>query len=136
MGWVGDKSALTIHGQLNQVTNQKCSRCAAIRAPGNSRSIFAVSRRKQQLEAFRLAPWARRRRRDLLELLGHITKQGSSMLRFLLVEAAQVTVRSLPGWRRKYAHFDDAAWTQDGEGSHGAETGDSAVLDDAPGMGL
>jgi len=28
--------------------------------------------------------------------LGHITKQGSSMLRFLLVEAAQVTVRSLP----------------------------------------
>jgi transposase len=28
--------------------------------------------------------------------LGHITKQGSSILRFLLVEAAQVTVRSLP----------------------------------------
>jgi transposase len=37
--------------------------------------------------------------------LGHITKQGSSMLRFLLVEAAQVTVRSLPEWRRKYAHL-------------------------------
>jgi len=36
--------------------------------------------------------------------LGHITKQGSSILRFLLVEAAQVTVRSLPEWRRKYAH--------------------------------
>src|SRR5215470_9216411 len=34
--------------------------------------------------------------------LGHITKQGSSLLRFLLVEAAQVTVRSLPEWRRKY----------------------------------
>jgi transposase len=31
--------------------------------------------------------------------LGHITKQGSSILRFLLVEAAQVTVRSLPEWR-------------------------------------
>jgi transposase len=30
--------------------------------------------------------------------LGHTTKQGSSMLRFLLVEAAQVTVRSLPEW--------------------------------------
>src|SRR4029077_18814098 len=30
--------------------------------------------------------------------LGHITKQGSSILRFLLVEAAQVTVRSLPEW--------------------------------------
>jgi hypothetical protein len=28
--------------------------------------------------------------------LGHITKKGNSLLRFLLVEAAQVTVRSLP----------------------------------------
>jgi transposase len=35
--------------------------------------------------------------------LGHITKQGSSMLRFLLVEAAQVTARSLPEWRSKYS---------------------------------
>jgi transposase len=34
--------------------------------------------------------------------LGHITKQGSSMMRFLLVEAAQVTVRSVPEWRSKY----------------------------------
>src|ERR1700745_110846 len=33
--------------------------------------------------------------------LGHITQQGSSMLRFLLVEAAQVTVRSLPEWRSR-----------------------------------
>jgi len=138
-------------------------------------------RGRQQLEAFQLAPWASRRRHDLLELLdrlnptitelsqaierevekcpaaqqlmthpgvgpltslafvliigdanrfqcgkqvasylglvpledssgnrrrlGHITKQGSSMLRFLMVEAAQVTVRSLPEWRRKYAHL-------------------------------
>jgi transposase len=136
---------------------------------------------RKQLETFRLAPWASRRRRDLLELLdrlnptiaelsqaieqevkkcpeaqrlmthpgvgpltalgfvliigkaerfqcgkqiasylglvpledssgnrrrlGHITKQGSSMLRFLLVEAAQVTVRSLPEWRSKYFHL-------------------------------
>ena len=37
--------------------------------------------------------------------LGHITKQGSSMLRFLLVEAAQVTARSLPQWRSKYLHL-------------------------------
>jgi transposase len=127
---------------------------------------------QEQLESFRLAPWASRRRRDLLELLdrlnptivelsqaieqevekcpeaqrlrthpgvgsltalafvliigraerfqcgkqiasylglvpseessgdrrrlGHITKQGNSLLRFLLVEAAQVTVRSDP----------------------------------------
>jgi transposase len=136
---------------------------------------------REQLESFRLAPWASRRRRDLLELLdrlnptiaelsqavehevencpeaqrlmshpgvgaltglafvliigradrfqcgkqiasylglvpleessgnrrrlGHITKQGNSLLRFLLVEAAQVTVRSDPSWRSKYFHL-------------------------------
>src|ERR1700746_3747420 len=136
---------------------------------------------RRQLEAFRLAPWASRRREDLLQLLdrlnptisdltqaieqevekcpearrlrthpgvgaltalafvliigrterfqcgkqiaaylglvpledssgnrrrlGHITKQGSSMLRFLLVEAAQVTARSIPEWRNKYFHL-------------------------------
>ena len=136
---------------------------------------------RQQLESFQLAPWASRRRRELLELLdrlnptiaelsqaigqeaekcpeaqrlmthpgvgaltalafvliignaerfrcgkqvasylglvplekssgnrrrlGHITKQGSSIVRFLLVEAAQVTVRSLPEWRSKYLHL-------------------------------
>src|SRR5467141_4574476 len=136
---------------------------------------------RQQLEAFRLAPWASRRREDLLQLLdrlnptisdltqaieqevekcpearrlrthpgvgaltalafvliigradrfqcgkqiasylglvpleessgqrrrlGHITKQGNSLLRFLLVEAAQVTVRSDPEWRSKYFHL-------------------------------
>jgi transposase len=37
--------------------------------------------------------------------LGHITKQGSALLRFLLVEAAQVTARSLPEWRSKYYHL-------------------------------
>jgi transposase len=37
--------------------------------------------------------------------LGHITKQGNSILRFLLVEAAQVTVRSVPEWRSKYFHL-------------------------------
>jgi transposase len=136
---------------------------------------------REQLESFRLAPWASRRRQDLLELLdrlnptiaelsqaieqeaekfpearwlmthpgvgpltalafvliigradrfqcgkqiasylglvpledssgnrrrlGHITKQGSAILRFLMVEAAQVTVRSLPEWRSKYFHL-------------------------------
>jgi transposase len=136
---------------------------------------------REQLESFRLAPWASRRREDLLQLLdrlnptiadltqvieqevekcpearrlrthpgvgaltalafvliigrterfqcgkqiaaylglvpledssgnrrrlGHITKQGSSMLRFLLVEAAQVTARSNPEWRNKYFHL-------------------------------
>ena len=37
--------------------------------------------------------------------LGHITKQGNSLLCFLLVEAAQVTVRSDPEWRSKYFHL-------------------------------
>ena len=136
---------------------------------------------REQLESFPLAPWASRRRRDLLELLdqltptiaeltqaieqevekcpeaqrlqthpgvgaltalafvliigradrfqcgkqigcylglvpleessgerrrlGHITKQGNSLLRFLLVEAAQVTVRSDQEWRSKYFHL-------------------------------
>ena len=136
---------------------------------------------RKQLEGFALAPWASRRRRDLLELLdrlspmiaeltqaveqeagkcpaaqrlathpgvgpltalafvliigqaerfgcgkqvasyvglvpgeessgdrqrlGHISKQGNTLLRFLMVEAAQVTVRSDPEWRRKYFHL-------------------------------
>src|SRR5271169_4904740 len=37
--------------------------------------------------------------------LGHITKQGNTLLRFLLVEAAQVTVRSDQEWRSKYFHL-------------------------------
>jgi transposase len=139
------------------------------------------ARGRQQLESFRLAPWASRRRRDLLELLdrlnptiseltqlieqevdkhpvaqrlmthpgvgaltalafvliigeaarsecgkqiaaylglvpeedssgesrrlGHISKQGSGLMRFFLVEAAQVTVRSDAEWRNKFFHL-------------------------------
>jgi len=37
--------------------------------------------------------------------LGHISKQGNALLRFLLVEAAQVTVRTLPQWRSKFFHL-------------------------------
>jgi transposase len=37
--------------------------------------------------------------------LGHISKQGSSLLRYLLVEAAQVAVRSQPQWRSKFFHL-------------------------------
>jgi transposase len=37
--------------------------------------------------------------------LGHITKQGNALQRFLRVEAAQVTVRSIPEWRSKYFHL-------------------------------
>ena len=37
--------------------------------------------------------------------LGHITKQGSSLLRFLLVEAAQAAARWDAEWRRRYVHL-------------------------------
>src|SRR5438876_4392553 len=37
--------------------------------------------------------------------LGHISKQGNSLLRYLLVEAAQVTVRTDPDWRRRLLHL-------------------------------
>jgi transposase len=37
--------------------------------------------------------------------LGHISKQGNSLLRFLLVEAAQATVRLDPEWRRRFIHL-------------------------------
>ena len=37
--------------------------------------------------------------------LGHITKQGSSLVRYLLAEAAQAAVRWDPDWRRRYVHL-------------------------------
>jgi transposase len=37
--------------------------------------------------------------------LGHISKQGSSLLRFRLVEAPQAAVRIHPDWRRRYIHL-------------------------------
>jgi len=37
--------------------------------------------------------------------LGHISKQGNCLLRFLLVEAAQVTARTDAEWRSKYFHL-------------------------------
>jgi transposase len=37
--------------------------------------------------------------------LGHISKQGNSLLRYLLVEAAQAAARVNPHWRRRYMHL-------------------------------
>lgn len=37
--------------------------------------------------------------------LGHISKQGNSLLRFLLVEAAQAAVRCDSDWRCRYLHL-------------------------------
>jgi hypothetical protein len=58
------------------------------------------------------------------------------MLRFLLVEAAQLTVRSVPEWRSKYFHLMMRRGRKIAKGCDGAETGDSFVLDVAQGMGL
>ena len=68
--------------------------------------------------------------------LGHITKQGNALLRFLLVEAAQMTARSLPEWRSNYLHLTMRRGRKIAKGRHGAEAGGSHVLDDPPGMGL
>ena len=37
--------------------------------------------------------------------LGHISKQGNSLLRYLLVEAAQAAARCNSDWRRRYLHL-------------------------------
>ena len=68
--------------------------------------------------------------------LGHISKQGNVLLRFLLVEAAQVTVRSQPEWRSTVLPPGHAARTEDREGSHGPEAGGASVLDVASRVGL
>jgi transposase len=37
--------------------------------------------------------------------LGHISKQGNALLRFLLGEASQIVVRCDPEWRRQFVHL-------------------------------
>ena len=37
--------------------------------------------------------------------LGHLSKQGNALLRFLLLEAAQAAARCNPDWRRRYLHL-------------------------------
>jgi hypothetical protein len=104
-------------------------------------------------ESFRLAPWAGRRRRDLLELpdrwIETITElsQGDRAAESATVGAhhqtgefevaplaggrRKVTVRSLPEWRSKYPPPDDATRTENGRSSDGSPTGRLSVLDDA-----
>ena len=61
--------------------------------------------------------------------LGHISKQGNVLLRFLLVEAAQVTVRSQAVWRSTILPPRHATRTEDREGGHGSQAGGASVLD-------
>src|SRR5260370_13658170 len=37
--------------------------------------------------------------------LGHLSKQGNTLLRYLLVEAAQAAVRCDAQWRRRFVHL-------------------------------
>lgn len=37
--------------------------------------------------------------------MGHLSKQGNTLLRYLLVEAAQAAVRCDPQWRRRFVHL-------------------------------
>ena len=65
--------------------------------------------------------------------LGHISKQGNVLLRFLLVEAAQVTVRSQPEWRSRFFHL---ALRRGRKIAKVAMARKPSVLDVAPGLGL
>jgi hypothetical protein len=66
--------------------------------------------------------------------LGHISKQGNVLLRFFLVEAAQVTVRSQPQWRSKFSHLARRG-RKIAKGRWPA-AGGASVLDVAAGLGL
>lgn len=58
------------------------------------------------------------------------------MLRFLLVEAAQVTQRSDSGWVGKFFPLAMRRGRKIAKVRHGPEAGGSFVLDDAQGMRL
>jgi transposase len=66
--------------------------------------------------------------------LGHISKQGNALLRFLLGEAAPAAVRRDADWRRRCAP-GDAPQKQHRQGSYGQETRCSVVLDVAQRLG-
>lgn len=79
--------------------------------------------------------WNWRRRSDLAAnphckrplQLGFTTKQGNSLLRFLLVEAQQVTARSLPEWRRQQVCSPNhPVGTEDRQGGHGPPSATSS----------
>ena len=68
--------------------------------------------------------------------LGPISKPGSGWMRFFLVEAAPVTVRSDAEWRNRFFHLAMRPWTEDREGGDGAPISGSLVLDVAQPVGL
>ncbi len=75
--------------------------------------------------------WYLRKRR-----LGHISKQGNSLLRFLLVEAAQATVRHDPDWKRRFMHLAMRRVRRIAKVAMARKLAVSLLLDVAQGMGL
>ena len=65
--------------------------------------------------------------------LGHITKQGSSLLRFLLGEAAQAAARCDADWRRRYMHLAIRRQKNITKVAMSRRLGSSVVLDVAEG---
>jgi len=61
--------------------------------------------------------------------LGHISKQGNSLLRFLPMEAAQAAARINPEWRRRYISPGHASAREHRRGGLGAPSRGSLVLD-------
>ena len=68
--------------------------------------------------------------------LGHISKQGNTLLRFLLVEAAQAACPLRRGVATEVFTPGHAAGSPDRQGSHGAQTRCQFVLEVAQGMEL
>jgi len=61
--------------------------------------------------------------------LGHISKQGNALLRFLLVKAAQVMVRSQAQLAERVLSPGHGARAEDRQGSDGSKAGAASVLD-------
>jgi transposase len=61
--------------------------------------------------------------------LGHISKQGNTLLRYLLGKAAQAAARRNPDWRRRYVHLMMRREKKNCQSGHGQKTRCSVVLD-------
>jgi transposase len=68
--------------------------------------------------------------------LGHISKHGNVLLRFLAGGSGTGRRAQSPGVAQQVLSSRDAAWTQDRESSDGAQAGGASVLDVASGSGL
>src|SRR6266478_2627375 len=68
--------------------------------------------------------------------LGHITKQGNSLITFPAGGSGASDGAQPSGMAEQVCPLDDAARTENRQGGNGAKTGGSPLLDDAQAMGL